>query len=106
MGKKTSNKKSKKSKKNPKLDVHKEARQLRVDGLHHAKEAYANAGTMLGAITSGSKIILDAKTTNKSEQPHEELKQYENNKYLHDRVAGMRKTPHGVKAAHTVRRMG
>ena len=103
--KKSALSKSKSSKKQ-KLDVHNEARSLRVDGLHHAKEAYGRAGTMLGAITSGSRIILDAKTTNKQEHPHPELRQYENNKYLHDRVAGMRKTPHGVKAAHTVRRMG
>ena len=92
--------KSKKSKK----DIHGEARSLRVDGLHHAKEAYNRAGTMLGAITSGSRIILDAKTTNKQEHP--DIKQYENNKYLHDRVAGMRRTPHGVKAAHTLRKLG
>lgn len=98
-------KKITKNKKNKK-DVHEVARNLRVDGLHHAKQAYGRAGTMLDSITSGSRIILDAKTTNKSEHPHEELKQYENNKYLHDRVAGMRKTPHGVKAAHTLRRMG
>merc|ERR1711957_1113297 len=103
--KKSALSKSKSSKKQ-KLDVHNEARSLRVDGLHHAKQAYGRAGTMLGAITSGSRIILDAKTTNKQEHPHPELRQYENNKYLHDRVAGMRKTPHGVKAAHTVRRMG
>lgn len=96
----------KSSKKQHKLDVHNEARALRVDGLHHAKQAYSNAGTMLGAITSGSRIILDAKTTNKQEHPHESLRQYENNKHLQDRVNGMRKTPHGVKAAHTIRRMG
>jgi len=102
---KKNQKKSKKSKKS-KRDITNEVRNLRVDGLHHAKQAYSNAGTMLGAITSGSKIILDAKTTNKQEHPHEQLRQYENNKYLHDRVAGMRKTPHGVKAAHTLRRMG
>jgi hypothetical protein len=98
-------KKITKNKKNKK-DVHEEVRNLRVDGLHHAKEAYARSGNMLDAINSGSRIILDAKTTNKSEHPHEELRQYEDNKYLHNRLAGMRRTPHGVKAAHTVRRMG
>ena len=76
--KKTSSKtKSKKSKR----DIYQQAKNLRVDGLHHAKEAYSRSGTMLGAITAGSRIILDAKTTNKAEHPHEELKQYENNKY-------------------------
>lgn len=102
---KKTTKKASKAKKNKK-DIHQEARKLRIDGLHHAKEAYDRAGTMLGAIGAGSRIILDAHTTNKSEHPPKELRQYENNKYLHDRVAGMRKTPHGVKAAHTLRRLG
>jgi hypothetical protein len=102
---KKSKKTASKSKKTKK-DIHEEARSLRVDGLHSAKQAYGRAGIMLDAITSGSRIILDAKTTNKQEQPHADLKQYENNKYLHDRVAGMRRTPHGVKAAHTLRKLG
>ena len=34
------------------------------------------------------------------------INQYENNAYLRARVNGMRRSPHGVKAAHTLRRLG
>jgi len=79
-------------------------RNLRVDGLAAAKQAYTRSGAMLGAIDASPKIVLDVHTTNKREKP--EIMQYENNAYLKARVNGMRKTPHGVKAAHTIRRFG
>ena len=80
-------------------------RALRVDGLAAAKQAYTRSGAMLGAIGAGHPIILDVHTTNKREQP-DHLHQYENNAYLKARVNGMRRSPHGVKAAHTIRRLG
>ena len=78
---------------------------MRVDGLAAAKQAYARSGAMLGAIDASPKMVLDVHTTNKREQP-EHLHQYENNAYLRARVNGMRRSPHGVKAAHTIRRLG
>jgi len=80
------------------------ARKLRVDGLAAAKQAYARSGAMLGAIDASPKMVLDVHTTNKREQP--DIHQYENNAYLRARVNGMRRSPHGVKAAHTIRRLG
>jgi len=85
--------------------IFQDARKVRVDGLAAAKQAYARSGAMLGAIGAGHPIILDVHTTNKREQP-DHLHQYENNAYLKARVNGMRRSPHGVKAAHTVRRLG
>jgi len=85
--------------------VFNKVRGLRVDGLAAAKQAYARSGAMLGAIGAGHPIILDVHTTNKRESP-DHLHQYENNAYLKARVNGMRRSPHGVKAAHTIRRLG
>merc|ERR1712151_294763 len=56
-------------------------RELRVDALAAAKQAYARSGAMLGAIDASPKMVLDVHTTNKREQP-EHLHQYENNAYL------------------------
>jgi len=84
--------------------VFQDARKLRVDGLAAAKQAYARSGAMLGAIDASPKMVLDVHTTNKREQP--DIHQYENNAYLRARVNGMRRSPHGVKAAHTIRRLG
>lgn len=102
---KKSKKTSKKTLKKNKKDIHEEVKKMRVGGLEHAKEAYTNSGIMLDSIVTGNgnKMILDAKTTNKSEQP--DLRLYEENQYKHDRVEKMRRTPHGVKALHTLRRM-
>ena len=117
--KKSNSKKSKKSKKsaNKKRNSHQDksycrskdhvfqdVRNLRVDGLAAAKQAYARSGAMLGAIDASPKIVLDVHTTNMREKP--DIAQYENNAYLKARVNGMRRTPHGVKAAHTIRRLG
>ena len=69
-----------------------------------AKQAYTRAGAMLGAIDGSPKFVLDVHTTNKREKP--DIAQYENNAYLKSRVNGMRRSPHGVKAAHTMRKFG
>lgn len=92
--------KSKKNRRNP----NQEARNLRNEGLHYANQAYERSGVMLDSINAGSKIILDAKTTNKLEHP--DIKLYQDNKHLQKRINELRRTPHGVKAAHTLRRMG
>ena len=84
--------------------VFQKARGLRVDGLAAAKQAYARSGAMLGGITASPKMVLDVHTTNKREQP--DIFQYENNAHLRSRVNGMRRSPAGVKAAHTLRRLG
>merc|ERR1712151_262433 len=85
--------------------VFQDARKLRIDGLNAAKEAYTRSGAMLGGITASPKMVLDVHTTNKRESP-DWIHQYENNAYLKARVNGMRRSPHGVKAAHTLRRLG
>jgi hypothetical protein len=92
-----------KSKKN-RRDPNHEARNLRIEGLHHAKQAYETSGVMLDSINAESKMILDAKSANKHEHP--EIKLYQENKHLQKRINDMRRTLHGVKAAHTLRRMG
>lgn len=84
--------------------VYHDTRKVRIEGLAAAKEAYARSGAMLGAIDASPKMVLDVHTTNKREKP--DITQYENNAYLRARVNGMRRTPHGVKAAHTLRRLG
>ena len=84
--------------------VFQDARKMRVDGLAAAKEAYARSGAMLGGITASPKMVLDVHTTNKREKP--DIFQYENNAHLRSRVNGMRRSPAGVKAAHTLRRLG
>ena len=100
-------KKNKKSKKRSHGNdkVFHQARSLRIDGLRAAKEAYTRSGAMLGAIDASPKMVLDVHTTNKREKP-DMINQYENNAYLRARVNGMRRSPHGVKAAHTLRRLG
>merc|ERR1711957_814676 len=45
--------------------VFNKTRELRVDGLAAAKQAYTRSGAMLGAIGAGHPIILDVHTTNK-----------------------------------------
>jgi hypothetical protein len=84
--------------------VFQDARKMRVDGLAAAKQAYARSGAMLDGITASPKMVLDVHTTNKREQP--DIHQYENNAHLRARVNGMRRSPAGVKAAHTIRRLG
>lgn len=87
----------------PKDFAFQDARKLRVDGLAAAKEAYARSGAMLGAIDASPKMVLDVHTTNKRELV--DVPQYENNAYLKARVNGMRRSPAGVRAAHTPRRL-
>jgi len=52
---------------------------------------------------SGNKLIMDVKTTNKAE--HNDLNLHENNQYRKDRINWLKRTPLGVKAAHTLRRL-
>ena len=76
---------------------------LREQGVHHAKKAFDTSHAVLGSIGLPSpSMVLDIKTTNKREQP--DLKMYENNEVLKKRVESLRKTPAGVRAAHTLRR--
>ena len=95
--------KSRKSRKN-RRGIVQEVRKLRTEALNNAKKSYEVSGNMLDSINAGPRMILNAKTINKSEHP--QLRLYENNKALHQRIESLRKTPFGVKAAHTLRRMG
>lgn len=94
----------KSKKKSKKRDIN-QVRNLRDQGLHHAKEAYRNSDVMLDSIQthSGNKLIMDVKTTNKAE--HNDLNLHENNQYRKDRINWLKRTPLGVKAAHTLRRL-
>jgi hypothetical protein len=114
------NSKSKKNKKTSKRSGHKskkgqnacrgrdflidDTRNLRTQGLGAAKEAYSRSGLMLESIEANPKMVLDVQTTNKKEKP--DYYQYENNKHLQARIHSMRRTLHGVKAAHTLRKFG
>jgi len=101
-------KKSKKNRKNRKGVDLKSVHSARTDSLKHANSAYEGSSAVLGAIANNlvpsPHMILDAKVTNKREQP--DLKLYENNHTLQRRLESLRKTPAGVRAAHTLRRLG
>lgn len=90
----------------PKDFAIKDTRSLRAEGVAAAKEAYVNSGHMLDALTSqnGGSVVLDVKTLNKREFPT--VMQYGENHNLKERMESLRRTPMGVKAAHTLRRMG
>jgi hypothetical protein len=81
-----------------------DTKRLRTDAIAYAKEAYVNSGAMLDNLNSSNPMVLDVKTTNKREYP--DVMQYENNVNLKARLNALRRTPLGVKAAHTIRRLG
>lgn len=81
----------------------KSAKALREQGVKHAKKAFDTSSAVLGSISGPNRsMVLDVKMTNKREHP--DLRLYENNDVLKKRVEALRKTPAGVRAAHTPRR--
>jgi len=85
--------------------VEEDAKLFKEEGLHHAKKAYEASDSILGSISDPTPhMILDVKTLNKKEQP--DLKLYENNNYRKRRLQELKRTPAGVRAAHTIRRFG
>ena len=83
--------------------VQTDTKKFRDEGLKHAKKAYDSSNAMLGSISLPTPhMVLDVKTTNKREQP--DIRLHENNHNMHKRIEDLRRTPAGVRAAHTPRR--
>lgn len=100
--------KKSKNKKSKKQDVDCLKKQTDV-ALHHAKEAYKHSGAMLDSIASNivegnhANMILDVENLNKRE--HNELNLHDINHAKAKRLEDLRRTPAGVRAAHTPRRL-
>jgi len=86
----------------------KSSQQAKEEGLNHAKKTYESSSTILNNITNdvadSPHVVLNANAVNKREQP--DLKLHENNQGLNKRIEDLRKTPAGVRAIHTPRRLG
>jgi len=99
------NKKSKKSKKD--FDLHSSLR-AKEAALHYAKNAFEGSDAVLNSISSSitpsPHYILDANVLNKKEQP--DFRMHEDNHNLKRRLEELKRTPAGVRAAHTLRRLG
>jgi hypothetical protein len=81
------------------------SKNLKEQGVHHAKKAFDTSSAVLGAVgLPTTSLVLDVKMLNKREHP--DLRLYENNEVMKKRVNSLRKTPAGVRAAHTPRRFG
>jgi hypothetical protein len=79
-------------------------KKIKEEGLNHAKKTYQASNDILESISlPTSHMILDVQNTNKREQPNIEL--YENNHHRQKRIEDLRRTPAGVRAAHTPRRL-
>jgi hypothetical protein len=83
------------------------ASHIKNEALAHASDAEEKASSMLYSITDnpsvGSKMILGVDLMNRYEQP--DLRLHENNMAIPKRLAELRNTPAGVRAAHTLRRL-
>lgn len=76
---------------------------LKEQGVKHAKKAFDISGDVLGSVgLPTTSMVLDVKMLNKREHP--DLRLYEHNEVMKKRVDSLRKTPAGVRAAHTPRR--
>jgi len=99
--KKTNEKKSEKD-----FDL-KNAQVAKVDGLNAAKAAFENSSAVLDSITRNiapsPQMVIDAKVINKKEFP--DLKIHEQNHSLERRMEELKKTPAGVRALHTPRKI-
>jgi hypothetical protein len=86
----------------------KSSQQAKEEGLNHAKKTYESSSTILNNITndvaSSPHVVLNANAVNKREQP--DLKLHENNQGLNKRIEDLKKTPAGVRAINTPRRLG
>ncbi len=84
--------------------VQTETEKLKEEGLKHAKKTFESSSAVLDSISLPTipHVILDVKTLNKREQP--DIKLHENNHHRQKRMEDLRKTPAGVRAAHTPRR--
>ena len=83
--------------------VVKSSKALREQGVQLAKKTYDTSNAVLGSIGLPTpSLVLDVKMTNKREHP--DLRLYENNEVMKKRFDALRKTPAGVRAAHTPRR--
>lgn len=81
------------------------ANNLKDQGNLHAKKAFETSSAVLGAVgLPTTSLVLDVKMLNKREHP--DVRLYENNEVMKKRVNSLRKTPAGVRAAHTPRRFG
>ena len=98
---------SEKKCKNVDSDI-KDTLQSKKEGLHYARQTFDTASAMLGSITNGQvdspHMILNVDVQNKREQP--DLQIYAENENRKHRLAALRHTPAGVRAAHTLRRLG
>lgn len=106
---KSVSKKSKKTNKKSRKDIDlKSAQKAKEQALNAAKNAYESSSTLLDSITNSvapnPHVVLDAKAVNKREHP--DIKLHQNNKVLKKRIEDLRRTPAGVRAAHTPRRLG
>jgi hypothetical protein len=73
-------------------------------GLQHARKAYETSSAMLDSFYNPTpSMILDIKILNKREQP--DIRLYENNQHAKQLLNEMRRTPAGVRAANTIRRL-
>ena len=85
-----------------------QALEAKEQGLVASKQTFNTASAVLSSITNnlaGSpQMILKADMTNKREQP--DLKVHENNEYKQRRLEELKNTPAGVRAAHTLRKLG
>jgi len=80
----------------------------KAEALGHAKRADERATGMMNSIShhiaGGNKMILNVELQNRREKPDIQLHQH--NAYLIDRLARIRNTVAGVRAAHTPRKLG
>lgn len=102
------NKNRTRSRKHKKHNPLAQAHELRAEGLSNARAAEVQATGIMDSLTNNingsSSMVLGVDVLNRRELP--ELRMHENNAYLHKRLANMRNTPAGVRAAHTIRRLG
>lgn len=81
---------------------------IKAEAVGLASQAGATASNLLNIITNDpapvSHMVLDAEVTNRREHPS--IKLHEHNHHLLARNAAIRHTPQGVRAAHTIRRLG
>jgi len=86
----------------------KSAQKAKEHGLNAAKHTYEASSAMLDSIANNiapsPHVILNANVVNKREHP--DIKLHEKNHSLQKRIEDLRRTPAGVRAAHTPKRLG
>lgn len=106
---KSAHKKARKASKKSGKDFElKSAEIAKEQGLKAAINSYKSSSGMLDSITNNvansPHVVLNAKAINKRE--HLDVKLHENNQALKRRMEDLIKTPAGIRAAHTPRRLG